>query len=270
MTPAIRDITLFRSASRREPSGPSSASACTDGLTGYGEATVHGFETELWNTALLLDQALSGRSADPRQQIFTEFRRSAARPRSRCLASAIDLALWDMEGSVRRRAADALLGVRAVTRSSSMPYKPAHPRPASPGFPRECGDRQGAGLSHHQDRALDGVEPTTLGAPAVSGDRSRHRADCGGSRGDRPELASRRLSLAFRRGRRATMLQAIAPFGVFWLESRSRERGGLMRFAGCARCHISENSLAGCELQTTPRGFRPHVEAGLSTSSCPM
>jgi len=54
MTPAIRDITPVSVRVSERTVWTFIRVRCTDGLTGYGEATVHGFETELWNTALLL------------------------------------------------------------------------------------------------------------------------------------------------------------------------------------------------------------------------
>lgn len=242
--------------------------AASDGLTGYGEATVHGFEPELWAVALWFAVGCVGRSADPREGILP-VPGAAPRPLVReAVASAIDLALWNMEGQRRgmplrdffgRARRDAIALYANINRRT----RDRHPS----GFGASAAIAVAQGYDMIKIAPFDGLEPaivaTAHGRRAIErglkriaavrdtvGPQCRILVDC---------------HWRFDEASAAALLRQLAPLGIFWLECPLPEEPE--RFAEIRRLRHLANGLgirlAGCELQSKVEGFRPFIEAGL-------
>jgi galactonate dehydratase len=240
-----------------------------DGLTGEGEATLLSDAAGLAAATALLAQSARGAPADPAARWAWSTLRAAGRTAlaDAAVASAVDQALWDIEGRRRGEPIHALLGAAARTRIRAYANVNRRTRDRSPeGFAASARTAEAAGFTAIKIAPFDDVTPATVATP--DGRRAIERgleriAAAQAALGAANELmvdCHWRLDDATA----TAIIPELARHGVSWFECPIAEAPGAVARLRALRSAANERGmrLAGCEQMIAAEGFEPYLAAG--------
>ncbi len=230
-----------------------------DGFEGWGEATLTGQEAALAVAHGRIAVTLAGTRADMRRDLMTELGVSNADKPAAAIVSAVDQALWDIEGKRRARPMHALLGgtpLPSVGVYANVNRRTTDRTPA--GFAASARKALGDGYSAFKIAPFDGAKPgSTDGIAHGIACAAAVRAAIG------PE---RKLMIdchwRFDERTAGIALAELGQLDLHWFECPIAETPG--NYDALRRLRRAANDigalLAGCEMETGVAGFRPFIE----------
>lgn len=240
-----------------------------DGLTGEGEATLLSDAAGLAAAAALLAQGVRGAPADPAARWAWSALRAGGRTAlaDAAVASAVDQALWDIEGRRRGEPIHALLGTIGRTQIRAYANVNRRTRDRSPeGFAASARKAEAAGFDAIKIAPFDDVTPATVATP------DGRRAVAKGL--ERIAAARRALGAATElmvdchwrldEAAAAVIIPELARHGVSWFECPIPETPDAVVRLRALRSAANERGmrLAGCEQMVGVEGFAPYLASG--------
>jgi galactonate dehydratase len=232
------------------------------GAVGWGEATLAGQEPQLAVAHTKLELALRGTAADSRRNLLVELGPAAPSRATAAIISAIDQALWDIDGQHADAPLHTMLGASA--RSQVPLYANINRRTIArtpEGFAASAQKAMADGFGTFKIAPFDGVAPGQASGIA-------HGLAC--ARAVRDAVGPARTLYVdchwrFDEANAVDALDALAEIGIGWFECPLPERPE--NFAALGRLRKKANArgilLAGCETETALAGFMPYIERGL-------
>ena len=235
-----------------------------EGLSGLGEATLQGRESEV--LALLTEQApmLVGTSAGPaplKARIPDQTIVEAA------IASALDQALWDLRGQRAGKPVWQLLGVtqrREIPLYANINRRTIDRSPA--GFAASARDALAVGFTRLKLAPFDGLTPalaeTDAGPPLIDAGVARIAAVREAAGADVRVMVD--CHWRFTEATADRVINRLAEIGVTWFECPIPETTETLEALRRLRAKSNTRGmqLAGLEMSTSPAALRPFLEAG--------
>lgn len=255
MTPTIRSAAILAAKVSDKTIWTFVKVEDSDGIVGWGEATLNGSEAPLYEAFERRLPSLIGRAAKPDLPV------PGSRLPDAAIESAIDQALWDIAGRREGFSVSALLG--AARRSGIEMYANVNRRTTdrSPvGFAASAFDAIRRGFKTIKIAPFDFMRPGTAdGFEAGIARAAAVRRTIGPDRKLYIDCHWR-----FDEAMAAKALDALAEIGIDWFECPIAETpantDALRRLRACANAKGA--SLAGCETAVGLDGFRPYIDSG--------
>ncbi len=233
-----------------------------DGTVGWGEATLAGRELDLVRAHSRYVPALIGTSADPRRNLMRECSIGVSDKPAAAIASALDQALWDIDGRHKGRPIHNLLSQDA--RPTVGIYANIN---------RRTTDRSSAGFAESARKALaDGYDAVKI-APfdgVRPGDRHGIAEGIARATAVREAIGPGCKLMVdchwrFDESTATFALSELARLDLHWFECPIAETSD--NFDALRRLRRRANDFgalqAGCEMETCVEGFQPFVEGGV-------
>ncbi|MCA3263707.1 MAG: mandelate racemase/muconate lactonizing enzyme family protein [Telmatospirillum sp.] len=262
MTRTIADIDLLEYRASEKTVWVFLRVADSAGAVGWGEATLAGQETQLATAHAKLEPTLRGTAADSRRNLLTELGAAISDRAIAAIVSAVDQALWDLDGQHSGSALHVMLGASA--RSQVPLYANINRRTLArtpEGFAASAQKAMADGFGTFKIAPFDGVSPGSAAGIA-------HGIAC--ATAVRDAIGPARALYVdchwrFDETNAVDALDALAEIGIGWFECPLPERSE--NFAALGRLRARANArgilLAGCETETALAGFMPYIERGL-------
>ena len=262
MSAAIRNVEAFAATVSRKTIWIFLRVVDSDGIEGWGEATLAGQEAGLSLAAARIGRAMVGRPALPVDRPLAEVGVSSGDRPDAAIVSAIDQALWDIAARRADVPLHALLGDADRTEVKTYANINRRTIDRSPNsFAASARKAVADGYDTVKIAPFDEVSP---GGPAdIAAGIARAKAV-------RDEIGpSRKLYVdchwRFDEAGARQALDALATFGLDWFECPIPEVPA--SFPALERLKVHANSvgalLAGCETGTGLESFRPYMDSNL-------
>jgi galactonate dehydratase len=232
------------------------------GAVGWGEATLAGQEWQLAAAHAKLEASLRGTAADSRRNLLVEFGAAVSDRATAAIVSAVDQALWDLDGQHAGTALHAMLGESLRSQVPLYANINRRTRTRTPeGFAASTQKAMADGFGTFKIAPFDGVAPGSAAGVA-------HGLAC--ARAVRDAIGPARALYVdchwrFDEANAVDALDALAEIGIGWFECPLPEHAE--NFAALGRLRTRANArgilLAGCETETALAGFMPYIERGL-------
>ncbi len=262
MSASIRNVDAFAATISPKTIWVFLRVADSDGIEGWGEATLAGQESELSLAAARIGSAMIGHPAFPVDYPLAAAGISHSDRHGAAIVSAIDQALWDIAARRADTPLHALLG--NAERTEAAIYANIN---------RRTVDRSPGSFAASARKAVSDGYDTIKIAPfdeVIPGSPPEIAAGVARARAVRDEIGpSRKLYVdchwRFDEAGARRAIDALAAFGLDWFECPIPEIPA--SYSALSRLKAHANSagalLAGCETGTGLESFRPYVDSNL-------